>query len=138
MINNSIYDRTKVLLIEDNPIYCSIVLIKLRQLGVRNVSIVENGLLALEHLQNNSPDLIFLDLIMPEMGGFEFLRFVDQHDFVPTPSIVILTTYLSTTNKIKALQFESVIDYVEKPIDSGKLNMALLRAIENKKVNRIA
>lgn len=137
-MNNTMYDQTKVLLIEDDPIASSLVLIGLRQLGITNVNTVENGLMAIEYLDTNIPDLIFLDINMPEMDGFEFLNFIEQNNFIPHSSIAMLTSSILIRDKMRALRFISVIDYIEKPINIGKLEMTLHRMIENKKTAKTA
>lgn len=132
-MNSKLYDRTKVLLIEDDLISSSLALIGLTQLGITKVEAVQNGLMAIEYLDNNFPDLIFLDINMPEMNGFEFLNFIENNNFIPNSSIAMLTSSIYTSDKMQALQFSSVIDYIEKPINIRKLEMALLRMTNHKK-----
>ena len=126
MIKNEKYKDLDILLIEDDPIANSLVTIGLRQLGVLKVEAVENGLVALEYLDSNKPHLIFLDINMPEMDGFEFLN------FIPESSIVMLTSSVLTRDKVKALEFSSVVDYIEKPMNREKMEAVLLKIVEKK------
>lgn len=70
---------------------------------------------ALDYLNLNTPDCLFLDIQMPTMDGFQFLEKLNHKDF----AIVITTAYNDFA--IKALKHEA-IDYLLKPIDSDDLN----------------
>ncbi|SDL47833.1 response regulator [Kriegella aquimaris] len=126
------YKGIDVLLIEDDPIANSLVTIALRQLGVIDVNAVENGLEALEFLDSNKPDLIFLDINMPEMNGFEFLSFIEENDFILESSIVMLTSSVLTRDRTKALGFSSVVDYIEKPMNRDRMESLLVKIMEKK------
>ncbi|MGI9547309.1 MAG: LytR/AlgR family response regulator transcription factor [Flavobacteriaceae bacterium] len=69
---------------------------------------------ALGYLESNSPDCLFLDIEMPTMDGFQFIKKLNNNDF----PVVITTAY--NQYAIKALKNEA-IDYLLKPIDSDDL-----------------
>jgi two-component system LytT family response regulator len=69
---------------------------------------------ALIFLENHSPDCLFLDIQMPTMDGFQFLKKLKNRDF----AVVITTAY--DEYAIKALKHEA-IDYLLKPVDSDDL-----------------
>ena len=70
---------------------------------------------AIDYLDNNVLDCLFLDIQMPTMDGFQFLEKLTNRDF----AVVITTAY--NEYAIKALKHEA-IDYLLKPIDSDDLN----------------
>jgi DNA-binding response OmpR family regulator len=100
----------------------------LEQEGYR-VLTAANGREALAVAQHGQPDLIILDLMMPEMGGYEFLReYGKEHD---TP-IIILTARLEESDKVLGLEL-GADDYVTKPFSMRELTArvrAILRRIE--------
>jgi CheY-like chemotaxis protein len=62
----------------------------LEKAGIQ-VMVAENGRVALERLAENQPELILLDLTMPEMDGFEFVDHVRQHEAWRAIPIVVVT-----------------------------------------------
>ena len=76
-------------------------------------------------LQQFNPDLVFLDIIMPELTGFDLLK---QYDAIPFD--VIFTT-AHNEYAIQAIRF-SAVDYLLKPIDADELKAAVHRVIKKK------
>lgn len=70
---------------------------------------------ALDYLEKNKPDCLFLDIEMPMMDGFQFIQKIKHKDF----PVIITTAY--NQYAIKALKNEA-IDYLLKPIDTDDLN----------------
>ncbi len=75
-----------------------------------------NGKLALEILKEEAPDLIFLDLMMPEMDGFTFLRVVRADDRFMNIPVVVVTAKQLTDQRRRELA-DRVVDVIEKGDD---------------------
>lgn len=91
------------------------------------VSTAENGEQALELLDREHIDLVILDVMMPEMDGYEFTRIVRQTDST-LPILMVTAKHLPEDEKKGFLV--GTDDYITKPIDEGKLLLrikALLR-----------
>ncbi|QXP53689.1 MULTISPECIES: response regulator [Cellulophaga] len=116
----------KILLVEDDEITNYITTTKLKNIGFENVDAVLNGELALEYLAKEQPNLIFLDVNMPVMDGFEFLdseEVKNQYSGIP---IVLLTSSSRPKDKEMASRYSNVIEYLEKPLNYEKMKKILL------------
>lgn len=91
--------------------------------GFRVVS-AENGRGGLLTAQQEKPDLILLDIMMPEMGGYEFIRIYRQKSETP---IILLTAKLEETDKVLGLEL-GADDYITKPFGMREL-VARIRAV---------
>ena len=91
----------KILVIDDDPGACKIIGAMLTQLGYQAVC-AKNGVEGLSALKDERPSAIVLDLLMPEMDGFEFLeRLRDLRDVAPVPIIVWTVTDLAPDERAK-------------------------------------
>jgi two-component system LytT family response regulator len=85
----------------------------------------QNGREALNLIAEKSPDLVFLDIQMPGLSGFEVLR---QLDIETMPVILFLTAY----DEYAVQAFEAnALDYILKPIDEERLNQVLKKVRAN-------
>lgn len=107
----------KILLVEDDETLRFIVKDNLEQ---RNyiVEVAENGKIALERFQNNTFDLILLDVMLPKVDGFQVAETIRKtNDQVP---IIFLTARSMTEDKIKGLTIGGD-DYIPKPFSMEEL-----------------
>ena len=79
-----------------------------------------NGRIALEEIAMEKPDLILLDLLMPEVDGFEVLRQVRENPETAGIRVVILSALNSTDDIVKGYQY-GANDFITKPIIMEKL-----------------
>ncbi len=89
----------------------------------------ENGQQALFVARQERPDLILLDIMMPEMGGYEFMQAYNKENDAP---IILLTAKLDETDKVLGLEL-GADDYVTKPFSMRELSArikAVLRRTE--------
>ena len=84
------------------------------------ISEAQDGQIAFDFLQTQTPDLIILDLMMPKMNGFEFLKKIKSMPKVDKIPILILTGLKSVDDEMKGLQ-NSANDYLTKPIKMDTL-----------------
>jgi DNA-binding response OmpR family regulator len=112
-----------ILVVDDEKRLCDLVQAYLTQEGFR-VLTAGNGQEALFVARHEKPDLILLDLMMPEMGGYEFLRAYSKERDTP---IIILTARLEESDKVLGLEL-GADDYVTKPFSMRELT-ARVRAV---------
>ncbi len=117
-----------ILLIEDDEVDAMTVRRALKDIRVTNPLVQamhgEAGLAHLADAANPKPCLILLDLNMPTMNGFEFLRVVKQHDRWRRIPVVVLTTSHEEQDKLASFDW-SVAGYMTKPVDYLKFVEAM-------------
>ncbi|MDP5230152.1 MAG: response regulator [Cellulophaga sp.] len=120
----------KILLVDDDGITNFITKSKLKNLGFENVNAVANGRLALDYLKNEVPDLIFLDINMPVMDGFDFLTHKEKNKVCPDVPVIVLSSSDRIQDQQFAKNFNNVVDYIEKPLNYEKIHRLLLKIVE--------
>jgi len=112
-----------VMVVDDEERLVSLVQTYLAQEGFRVVT-ARNGREALFLARDEKPDLIVLDLMMPEMDGYEFLRLHRKERETP---IILLTAKVEDSDKVLGLEL-GADDYVTKPFSPREL-VARVRAV---------
>lgn len=113
-----------ILVVDDEKRLRDLVQAYLTGEGFRVVT-AANGQEALFVARHEKPDLILLDLLMPEMGGYEFIRVYTQERDVP---IIILTAKLEEGDKVLGLEL-GADDYVTKPFSMRELTARVRAAL---------
>lgn len=113
------FSKVTVLVVDDVPI--NLILVK-KMLSKFNFNVItaDNGAQALASIKEKQPDLLLLDILMPEMDGFEVLRRLRENPEYDTLRIVILSALNSTEDIVKAYQL-GANDFITKPIILEKL-----------------
>ena len=117
----------RILLAEDDPLIADGVAEALRQSGFV-VNAVTGGKAACAALQADPPDILVLDLGLPDMDGLDVLRFSKAH--APDTQVLILTARDSTESKVRGLD-AGADDYLTKPFARAEL-LARLRVLERR------
>jgi DNA-binding response OmpR family regulator len=112
-----------ILVVDDKAGVRTLVREYLEQEGFR-VFTAENGRSALYAARHEKPDLILLDIMMPEMGGYAFIRAYRKEQETP---IILLTAKLDESDKVLGLEL-GADDYVTKPFGMREL-VARIRAV---------
>jgi DNA-binding LytR/AlgR family response regulator len=111
----------RVLVVDDEPNARRRLGIMLEELDVEVVGEAENGVEALRLTSERQPDVLLLDIAMPEVDGFDVARHLPE----PRPLIIFQTAYNDFA--LKAFEHEA-LDYVVKPVALDRLRKALERA----------
>jgi two-component system KDP operon response regulator KdpE len=112
-----------ILIVDDEPRIRDFVRMNL-ELEHYHVEEAGNGLEALERVRNLLPDLVILDVSMPEMDGFEALRHIRQVSTVP---VIMLTVRQGEADRIRGLDL-GADDYLAKPFSPPEL-LSRIRAL---------
>lgn len=113
ILNNTDSIRGNILVVDDVPANLTLLTGMLKEKGHR-VRPVPSGRLALKAVEHEPPDLILLDITMPEMDGFEVCRRLKQDMRFRDIPIIFISALTETLDKVKAFSSGGV-DYVTKP-----------------------
>ncbi len=122
----------KVLIVDDNLKIMAIARAHLKKEGLE-VICVEDGKSALESVRQEKPDLILLDVDMPDMSGFEVCKILKNDDDLCMVPVVFLTAADDNTSRIRGLDLGAV-DYVTKPFDAFELRARVRAALRTKQL----
>ena len=117
------------IIVDDEP-HCCKTLESLLKRHCPEVSIIAtcaNGVDALQAIRRLNPDLVFLDVEMPKMNGFEMLEQLHEINF----HLIFVTSY--DAYALKAIRF-SAIDYLLKPVDREELQTAVQKVVKRMQV----
>ncbi len=112
-------EKPKILIVDDEPINIEL----LEGILSKNYEIMKayNGIEALETVKNTSPDLVLLDIVMPDMNGYEICKQIKNNYATMSIPIIIVTVLKEKENKIEAIT-SGADDFIIKPIDIDILN----------------
>ncbi|MGK7899350.1 MAG: response regulator transcription factor [Xenococcus sp. (in: cyanobacteria)] len=119
MKDNSQKDNKKLLLIDDDP---NLILLVKDYLEFRGYNVVtaENGREALEVLDQNIPDMIICDVMMPEMDGYSLVKHIRQEPQTNTIPVLFLSAKGQSQDRVKGLN-EGADVYMVKPFEPEEL-----------------
>jgi CheY-like chemotaxis protein/HPt (histidine-containing phosphotransfer) domain-containing protein len=117
------FDGVRALLADDNEVNRQVGVGVLRKLGC-DVSEVQNGREALELLRTASFDIVFMDVQMPEMDGFEATRLIWAEGRWDDLAIIAMTAHAMKGDRERCLD-AGMNDYIAKPIDIKGVRAAL-------------
>lgn len=127
-MNYTSHYPAKILVIDDMPGIHQVISFLLQP--EFSIHAVHSGEEALEKVKVISPDLILLDLVMPQMSGIEVLRQLRQTDRdIP---VIIFTAYGSVDSAVQAIKLGAT-DYIEKPFENWKLEQAIREVLKKSK-----
>lgn len=117
--------KLKVLIADDEPLAREIIVSYLNDFEEINTMYeASNGLEAVEYINKESPDLLFLDIEMPKMDGIAVL---DSKKLTHQPVVIFTTAY--NQYAIKAFELNA-IDYLMKPFDRSRFHTSMNKALE--------
>ena len=121
-------NKGKIVVVDDEKIVTSAFKTLLKVEGFNDGHFFNSPNEALDFLQNNKPDIVISDFLMPDMNGLEFLTKVNE--IYPEVSKILLTGYADKENAIRAINEVGLYRYIEKPWDNDDLIINIKNGIE--------
>jgi CheY-like chemotaxis protein len=107
----------KILVVDDEPDVVSVIEARLKGDGYQ-VIIACDGKESLEKAKAQKPDLILLDIKMPDMDGHKILKGLKEDDETKSIPVIMLTASSEPVDVIKSLSYEGAVDYIVKPFNT--------------------
>ncbi len=120
MAENIVDTKLRVLVVDDSSTMRRIVKTALRDIGMRNIVMAEDGDEAWDTLQNDTIDLVLSDHKMPRMSGEEFLKLVRADERYKTLPFIMVTAEAFRDNVMNAVKL-GVSNYIVKPFSASQL-----------------
>jgi signal transduction histidine kinase len=133
-ILKTLSDSTTILIVDDNPINLKLLDYILRQAGY-TVKMEINGLNVRKQVHASIPDLIMLDIILPDISGFEVCEQLQADPLTQGIPIIFMTALADTVDKVKGLSLGAV-DYITKPFQQEELLARVRTHLHLKKLIR--
>lgn len=119
------------MLVDDEPVMLEIVQALLEEEGYRHFIAVDDSTRAIDTLVDASPDLLLLDLDMPQVDGFQVLSGIRAHDEYQYLPVIILTASENPDSKLRALELGAT-DFLSKPVDPSELALRVRNTLSAK------
>jgi len=124
-------DKSKILIVDDTPVNIRVLVEALK--NDYKLSIATNGKAALNYaMADNPPDLILLDIMMPEIDGYEVCKRLKEKEYTRDIPIMFITAMSEAQNETHGLEMGAV-DYIAKPINQRVVQARVKTQLELKK-----
>jgi two-component system sensor histidine kinase/response regulator len=127
-------DVPNVIVVDDTPANLQLLTGMLKERGYK-VRPVPSGKLALQAAKNDPPDLILLDIMMPEMDGYEVCERLKADEKLREISVIFISALNETMDKVRAFDVGGV-DYVTKPFQFEEVNARVSTHLELQRQRR--
>jgi two-component system nitrogen regulation response regulator GlnG len=122
----------QIMIVDDNEELCGMLSHLIGKAGF-NAQVVYDGEVALKMMHSRSPDVMLLDIKMPNMDGMEVLRQVKEID--PDLPVVMITAFAEIHGAVEAIK-AGAHDYLAKPFDNNEVIRVIYRALAERDLKR--
>ena len=117
----------KILVVDDDAVTRAVITRVLREEGVFEVTEAADGVAALDRFSTDQPDLVLLDVLMPELDGFAVCRNIKEDQETRLTPVVLLTALGSTFDRVRGLE-AGADEFLTKPVERVEL-LARVRSL---------
>jgi CheY-like chemotaxis protein len=125
-------EKSRVLIIDDEKDFLMLAKLNLEQSGKYEVRVLSSAKEMLDLVHTFKPDVILMDLVMPNIGGLEACEMLNNDSLGKVIPIIVLSGLDKTVDKVKAYKL-GIEDYLTKPIDSILLSEKIERVLQIKR-----
>jgi len=112
--------QATIMMVDDEPTTMEVMQAFLEDAGYEHFVLVEDSSRAMTEIEEHKPDILLLDLMMPEVSGFDILKQIKAHSQLMHLPVLMLTSSSDSETKLKALD-HGASDFLAKPVDPSEL-----------------
>lgn len=125
-------EKKKILVVDDEENITSMIKARLEYAGKYEVKILSDASGIIEQVREFKPDVILLDLLMPDIGGLEVCRRLNDDPQAYSVPLIVVSGLSRDIDKLKAYRL-GIVDYIVKPFEAKDLIAAIEKAVEYKR-----
>ena len=125
------FPTSTIMIVDDEPTTIEILEMFLQSEGYEHFITTTDSTRALDLLARERPDVLLLDVMMPEVGGMEILTAIRNDESLRYTPVIILTSSTDAETKIQALELGAT-DFLAKPVDPSELALRLRNTLAAK------
>tara|TARA_R110002049_G_scaffold195637_1_gene364773 strand:+ start:728 stop:2521 length:1794 start_codon:yes stop_codon:yes gene_type:complete len=122
-LDSHINDAT-IMMVDDEPILMELLQAFLEDQGYSNFITIEDSTKAIDAMHQLQPDILLLDLNMPNLGGLDIIKLMRADSLLKRLPIIVLTSSTDAETKLQALELGAT-DFLAKPVDASELALRL-------------
>ena len=123
-------ETIRVVCVEDEPEMIDLIRLILGRKGYEVIG-AHGGMAAMQIIQEQMPDVILLDLMMPDMDGWEVYQKLKADEDVKNIPVIVVTAKAQSIDKVLGLHIAKVDDYISKPFSPQDLVTSVEKVLES-------
>ena len=123
--------QASIMMVDDEPVILETLENLLEDAGYKNFVSTAEATKAIELMQSTKPDIVLLDVMMPEVSGLEILESMELDDELQYIPSIIITASTDSATKLRALELGAT-DVLNKPVDPSELALRVRNTLATK------
>ena len=123
--------KARIMMVDDEPLNMDVLQVHLEAEGYNRFVKVDQSTEAMARIREVQPDVLLLDLVMPDVDGFEILQTLRQDGELKHLPVIVLTSSDDAQTKLKALQMGAT-DFLAKPVDASELALRMRNTLSTR------
>lgn len=120
-----------IMMVDDEPINMDVLQIHLESAGYSRFMSISDSTKAIEAMERHKPDVVLLDILMPDLDGFEILQLMASRPMLAGIPVIVLTSADSPATKLRALELGAT-DFLSKPLDASELALRMRNTLRGR------
>lgn len=113
-------NKATIMMVDDESLNLEIIQLHLEEAGYSRFILLDQSVEAMDAILQETPDILLLDLMMPDVTGFQILQYMRANDKLKYVPVIILTSSSDPDDKLRALELGAT-DFLSKPVDASEL-----------------